>query len=214
MPRWWQAASCQTCHPAYLERWNTVFVVYTNHSLQPASLAVGWDRYCKWTQSRCISELLRSCRGGERGREGGSNILFLLYAVLLRNPNMQKTPEQCSHFPGSISTCFFSRTSNLHCRFNWCCAHLPCNGSVFTWALSATNFIFNILVQLHWLCTGVQALSNTSEYATLGLLWLYSHTDRVWHYCVCYMTGAEEVYVKTVLTGRLTEKVRMTLWQQ
>lgn len=38
---WWLAASCQTCHLAYLQRWKMACMVYTNRILQ--SLTVGGD---------------------------------------------------------------------------------------------------------------------------------------------------------------------------
>lgn len=96
-------------------------VVYTNHSLQSASLAVGWDHYCSWTQSRSISELLWVTREGEVEHYTSALCGFI-------KESKRRIPRTCCLME-KISFCF-----------NWNCLH---NSSI---SLMALLFIYCCLI--------------------------------------------------------------------
>lgn len=87
-------------------------------ALQRLQLAVSlwWDYYCKWTQSRSISEYLKELQG----MEGWSNILFRrLYAVLLENIDTQKNPSQNVLTSLKPLSFYFILFVQLRCEFEY-----------------------------------------------------------------------------------------------
>lgn len=145
MPCWWLAASCQTCHLAYVERWNMAC------GLHQPQLTVSDCRVRSLLQVDTQQKHHRATREiQKRVRWMGEYFISPSCSFIKKKKNQNtQNLKTCSHNPSFIKAGIFTRPSHVG----------PCNNewTLFFEALSLFSFISH--VQLHWLCIQLWALS-------------------------------------------------------